>query len=175
VRPLPQRPVAAALLAALVTVTALAGCSQDSGSEEAFCTEVAKVPALESVLSRFSETDGGLLQDRIDKARAAYTALGEAAPADIADATDDVVALVDEILTAVEAHPDDPTAASDQLRDAMADHPSISTHRAELASYAEETCGVQLDATLSGPGTSSTSTSTTGSSGTSSTSTTAPG
>ena len=146
-RPAP-RPLAALVLSALLGAAALAGCSKPTGSEEKFCDQVRKVPALESVLARFSEIDVDVLQERIDKARAAYEELAVAAPSAIDVQTDEVVGLVDAILDAVEENPTDPAKASEQLRTAMADHDGIGDARAEVASYAEEECGVQLDATL---------------------------
>ena len=107
----PQR-AALALTATLLLTGAVAGCTDDSGSTEAFCAQVKQVPALESVLSRFSEADRDVLADRIEKARTAYEELAETAPKAIADETDQIVSLVEAILDAVEEHPTDPAKAS---------------------------------------------------------------
>lgn len=145
-------------LVALALAVAGVGCSRSSGSEEAFCAQVAEVPALESVLARFSEADPDVLADKIVKARAAYDALADAAPSEIDDETDDVVAMVDATLQAVEDHPDDPAAAADQLRDAVADQPDIEASRAAVAAYAQDECDVRLDPSLAPAGDGSTTT-----------------
>jgi hypothetical protein len=144
-------------LAVALVAGVVSGCTSDGGSTEAFCAQVAKVPSLESVLSRFSEADTTVLDDRIDQARTAYADLAEAAPKAIDDETDEVVSLVDDILDAVEQHPTDPAKAATQLRKAMAAHKGIDADRAKVAAYAQKQCDVQLDPTLSeGTGTSST-------------------
>jgi hypothetical protein len=125
-----------------------AACSDDDGSVEAFCAEVEALPALESVLSRFSEADPDQLADSIERARASYRDLVDAAPDEIRGETDAVVALVDDVFDAVERHPDDPEAAADELRAAMADHPDVEQARTAVAGYAEAECGVELDPTL---------------------------
>ncbi|HWJ96759.1 MAG TPA: hypothetical protein VNQ33_01290 [Acidimicrobiales bacterium] len=139
---------ARALTAALLLATAAAGCSKHSGSTAEFCTRVKQVPALETVLDRFSEADPGALADRIDKARTAYDDLADAAPKQIAEATDQVVGLVDAVLDAVEQHPTDPAKASAQLRKAVAARKGVEADRAEVAAFAQEHCDVRLDATL---------------------------
>ncbi|MEZ5139766.1 MAG: hypothetical protein R2702_19135 [Acidimicrobiales bacterium] len=141
------RPAAVAALALVLAATS-AGCTDDGGSTASFCAQVRQVPALETVLARFDETDPDVLADRIDKARAAYDALADAAPGDVRDETASVVALVDEVLDAVTDHPTDPAAAADQLRRAVADHPEAEQARAKVASFAQRECDVRLDPTL---------------------------
>ncbi|WP_421119246.1 hypothetical protein ACE2AJ_18050 [Aquihabitans daechungensis] len=148
---------AARALAAALLLTGLGACTEDSGSTEAFCTRVKEVPALESVLARFSEADPDVLADRIAKARSAYDDLADAAPPEIADETDEVVSLVNDILDAVEQHPTDPAKASAQLRTAVAAHEGVASDRSKVADYAQDECDVQLDAALT-EGSASTST-----------------
>jgi len=131
-----------------LAATALVGCSDEQGSTEEFCARLSETPSLEAVLARFNEIDRGVLQARIDQTRAAYDALAEAAPASIEAETEQVVELVDEVLTAVEENPLDPTKAADQLRKVMADHPDIDEARTEVAAFAEEECDVKLDPSL---------------------------
>ena len=147
---MPRLPRAVALTSvAALLVTGAAGCTDDGGSTTAFCARVKEVPALETVLDRFTEADPTVLDDRIEKARTAYDDLAEAAPKQIADETDSVVDLVDEILDAVQQNPTDPDKASDQLRKAVAAHQGIDADRAAVAAFAQDHCDVQLDATLS--------------------------
>src|SRR4051812_43065495 len=142
------RPAAAAALVAILVAVALSGCTHSSGSTAKFCAQVRKVPALESVLARFSEADPDVLRDRIDKARSAYDSLETDAPSEIAGDTKAVVSLVDDVLDAVEQNPSDPAKAAAQLRTAMARHQGVEAKRAKLTAYARTTCDVQLDATL---------------------------
>ena len=137
-----------ALALAAVLATAAAACTNDPGSVDSFCHEVQTMPSLEAALTRFSETDPAELAERIDQARAAYEDLAEAAPSEIDAETDDVVEVVDEVLTAVEDHPTDPAAAADQLRDAMADHPDAAASQAAVSEFAKTECDVTLDPTL---------------------------
>src|SRR3954451_17497055 len=102
------RSAAAIATSALLALAVLSGCTHSTGSVEKFCAQVRKVPALESVLARFSEADPDVLQDRIDKARSAYDSLEADAPSDIAGSTKAVVSLVDDVLDAVEQNPSDP-------------------------------------------------------------------
>lgn len=146
-----------------------AGCSSEPGSTAAFCDQVDEVPALEAVLARFSETDPAVLQDRIDKARDAYEELAEAAPSKIQSDTAEVVALVDEILVAVEEHPGDPAEAADQLRAAMDEHPDAAAARDRVAAFAEDRCDIVLDPVLTDGLDATTTTSTSAPSGTSTT------
>lgn len=150
------RPAAAALAACLLLLAS--GCSKDEGSTEAFCAQVKQVPALETVLDRFSEADPAVLADRIEQARTAYADLADAAPEEIAEPTEAVVDLVDATLDAVEDHPTDPSAASAQLRKAVAASKGIDADRKEVAAFAQDRCDVRLDATLGGSTTTTTTT-----------------
>jgi hypothetical protein len=71
--------------------------------------------------------------------------MADAAPGAIDGQADAVVALVDEVLDAIEANPDDPEAAAAAVRSAMADHEGVAEDRAELVAYAEAECDVVLD------------------------------
>lgn len=164
----PRRLAAPAVALAAALALGTSACAEDSGSTEAFCEQVRKVPALESVLSRFSEADPDVLADRIVKARAAYEALETSAPDAIRDETEDVVALVIAVLQAVEDHPTDPAAAADQLRDEVAARPEAEASRKEVAAFAQDECDVRLDPTLAPSSGTSTTT-------TAATSTTVPG
>lgn len=155
-----SRRAALALATSVLLAAAASGCSKPSGSTEAFCAQVKRVPSLETVLDRFSEAEPAALSDRIEKARTAYDDLAEAAPKQIAEATDQVVSLVDALLDAVEEHPTDPAKASAQARKAVAAHKGVEADRAEVAAFAQDRCDVRLDATLTGGSTGSTTTTT---------------
>ena len=154
------RRIAAAVTAtlALATSAGLSACTDSPGSKDDFCEQGAKVPSLEAVLSRFSETDPDVLAERIDNARAAYADLASAAPSAIDSETDSVVALVDDVLNAVEDNPEDPAKAAAQLREAMVTHEDVDDAQVTVAAYALDECGVRLDATLGDEAASTTTT-----------------
>jgi hypothetical protein len=138
------------IAATLALGTLAVACTDEGGSDEAFCEQVGRVPSLESVLARFDEAEPTTLADGIAKARAAYRDLADAAPTEIDGQADAVVALVEEVLDAVEAHPDDPAEAAAAVRSALADHEGVAADRDELVAYAEATCDVVLDAPVVG-------------------------
>ncbi|MFN8019279.1 MAG: hypothetical protein U0P45_14320 [Acidimicrobiales bacterium] len=142
--------IAALLLAAGAATASLSACTKDSGSTAEFCTQVQAVPSLETVVTRFSETDPAVLDDRIDRARAAYHDLEDAAPKEIHGDTAEVVAVVDAVLDAVAAHPSDPAKATDALRTEVKRHPKVGAARARVVRYAKAECDVTLDGTLGG-------------------------
>ncbi len=57
----PVRRFLAVAASAAVVLVGATSCSKPAGSTKAFCAQVRQVPALESVLARFSETDPDLL------------------------------------------------------------------------------------------------------------------
>ncbi|MCB1030194.1 MAG: hypothetical protein KDA95_02590 [Acidimicrobiales bacterium] len=136
---------------ALVALT-LTSCSEQQGSTKDFCAQVKKVPAIESVLNRFTESDPAVLKERIEKASSAYQALVDSAPSEISDDVKILVAVVDETLDAAADNPDDQIAAANQLRKAMTKHPDAEKARASVATFAEKNCGIRLDPSLTKPG-----------------------
>ncbi|QXC62761.1 hypothetical protein KSP35_08230 [Aquihabitans sp. G128] len=133
---------AAAVALALV---ALGGCTKDHGSEADFCREVKRIPTLDAVVTGFVDTEPSALDARLDDASKAYATLEDAAPDDVRDSVSDMTALVDAVLAAVRAHPDDPEAAARDLRAAVKDHPNAARSSLAVASYASEHCGVELN------------------------------
>lgn len=121
------------------------GCSDDSGSEAAFCTEVRRAPALDAVLSGFATADPTELGHRLDEAGDAYGRLRDAAPDEIDGDTDQVVDLVDAVIDAVREEGSDPEAVADQLRTVMVDHTGAEEAAQAVSAYADEHCDVQLD------------------------------
>ncbi|HEX2575119.1 MAG TPA: hypothetical protein VHK88_02150 [Aquihabitans sp.] len=140
-----------ALLAALGCASlalAAAACTDDVGSEEAFCDRVATVPPLATLLTGFDDADPAELSRRLDSASSAYDDLRDAAPQEIRDDVGEVVRLVQAVIDAVEADADDPEAAADRLRAAMADHRGGEAAALEVAAYASDRCGVELNPTV---------------------------
>lgn len=140
--------VRALVLGALALVTGIPGCSDDAGSEEAFCGQVRSLPPLDSVISSFSDADPGELDTRLEAAAASYGELRKVAPSEIRNSVDDMVDLVDAVLGAVETHREDPEAAVAALRTAVVDHPDAPRSSKRVVDYAAEACGVVLNPTL---------------------------
>ncbi len=136
-------------LAAVALSVGQAACSDDGGADEAaFCRQVQELPPLEMVIDGFTETDATELGRRLDDASDAYTGLRDVAPEEIRGSVDEVVELVLAILGAVEANPDDPEAASDELRTAVVEHPDAAAASKRVVDYAADRCDVTLDPTL---------------------------
>lgn len=146
------RRTVAAIALAVVAVAGPAACADDGGggSEDAFCAQVARVPSLAAALSNFTDRDPAALRARLDDARAAYDALVDAAPDDVRADTRTVVDLIDEVIDAVDAHPDDNEAAAAELRAAVADHPDAGDAAGRVSAYAKATCDIDLDPTAPG-------------------------
>lgn len=130
-----------------LSVGALASCSEEGGSKEAFCREVAGVPTLDAVLADFSRADAEELTARLDSAGDAYARLRDAAPDGIRDDAAKVVDLVQVVIDAVDRHGDDPQAAADQLRTDLGDRPDVTPAAQRVARYAARECDVDLDGT----------------------------
>lgn len=141
---------ATTIVTVLLTVlaSAIAGCTDDGGSEDAFCREVRSLPPLDSVINGFSEADPGQLETRLTRASSAYEDLRAAAPSEIRGSVGDMVDLVDAVLDAVEANRDDPEAAVDALRTAVVENPDAPLASRRVVDYAADSCDVVLNPTL---------------------------
>lgn len=147
----PRKLITALALGSLLTMTAGCTDSDGGGSDEAFCAQLADTPALSTVIERFTNTSPGDLEQRLDEAAGAYADLRSSAPGAIDDEVDTLVDLVDAVIGAVRANPDDPVAAADQVRSVMADHPDAESASEAVTTYASTTCGIEL-ATTTVPG-----------------------
>ncbi len=143
-RSTPTIAVAAVALAGLLA-TATASCTQDQGSEKAFCKQVGKAPTVESVVAGFTNADPGELQARFGEATDAYAGLRDAAPSEIRDDMGTVADLVDAVVAAVKENRDDPEAVADQVRAAVKDHPGAIKATVTVAAYAAGHCNLQLN------------------------------
>lgn len=154
--------MAAAVVASSVAV---ASCTKDEGSVEAFCREVRVVPPLASVVSGFTEADQDGLARRLDDAAAAYGRLADTAPAEVRREVDDMVSLVDEVLDAVRGNGGDAEATAADIRKAMSAHTGAAASSAAVAAYARRHCEVDLNPTVPPDETSSPTSSTAGAEG----------
>lgn len=138
--------VAVAVWLALVVLLAVAGtaCAQDRGSPAAFCREARRVPDLSATLSGFSDADPAELKNRLATIRQAYGRLEQAAPGRLRGDTEVVVALVDDIIEAVRAHPNDPDAVVTQTRRSVAQRSDATEAARTVAAYASRACNLEL-------------------------------
>lgn len=135
-------------MAALALAASGTACTDDGGSDEAFCRELATAPSLDTVLTGYTAADEHDLTNRLDDATDAYAEVRAAAPSDIRGETGDVVDLVDEVLDAVRDHHDDPEAVAARLRGAVEEHPEAAEASAAMVEWAAEHCKLDLSATL---------------------------
>jgi len=127
---------------ALLCAAALVACSGDDGSAEELCTAVRSEPSLTSAFSGFDPTDTERALDQLRGARVTLGELRDTAPAEVrGDLTveiDYVQALV-EGLEGVDGRDTSETVAVVQrITD---DHPGVRQAAANLAAFAEESCG----------------------------------
>ena len=137
------RVLAVCLLA--IGVIGLGACSKEGGSQEAFCRDLRKVPTLESVVADYADSDPDELQHRLDEARDAFDQLRSSAPEEIDGDVDEMVALVDDVLDAVERHRDDPDAVAKDLRTAMKGRLGAAKASLRVAAYGATKCNVTLN------------------------------
>ena len=134
-------------LAGVVTVALLVtvACSKQQGSEQAFCRQVAKVPTMGVLLAGYTDADPVELERRLHAGSEAYASLRQDAPGAIRGRVDDVVDLVEDLISAVRTNRRDPEAATAQVRKAAQDHPDAGASSRAVADYAKDRCGVDLN------------------------------
>lgn len=140
---------AAIVLMVAALIAAVGGCtdSNDNGSDEAFCARLGETPALSTVIERFTSATPNDLDQRLDQAEKAYGELRSSAPSEIDDEVDVLVDLVDAVIGAVRANPDDSVAAADQVRSVVDEHPEAEQASTEVTAYASHTCNIELSPT----------------------------
>lgn len=133
-------------VSALVAVPLLAtACGSDDGDSQSFCAALRSAPTLESVVSGFTGLDGAELTRRLDRAANAYDNVERTAPAEVDDEVTTVVAVVDAVIEAVRANPDDRAAAVAAVRAAIREHPDLQASADTISTYAADTCDLDLN------------------------------
>jgi len=127
---------------ALLGAAALVACSGGDGSAEALCTAVRSEPSLTSAFAGFDPTDTERALEQLRAARVTLGELREAAPAEVRDdltvEIDYVQALVEGLEGVDGRDASETVALVQQITD---DHPGVRQASANLAAFAEETCG----------------------------------
>lgn len=142
-----RRRTIATVLATAVAVAAfgLGACSKGGDDNASFCAAVRSAPSLESVLVGFTAQDPAELGRRLDKAQAAYATVRSSAPKAVHDDVTTIVDVVDQLIAAVRAHPNDPDAVRDRIRSDVADHQGVAAATVAVADYARDHCDVELN------------------------------
>ncbi|MBX3315041.1 MAG: hypothetical protein KF906_12055 [Actinobacteria bacterium] len=139
-----RRAISLVALASIATMSVTA-CGSDDGDSQSFCAALRSAPTLESVVSGFTALDGPELTRRLDRAAAAYDTVERTAPSEVDDEVETVVAVVDAVIEAVRNNPDDRRGAVAAVRTAISDHPDLDASAATIATYAHETCDLDLN------------------------------
>lgn len=137
-----------AVVVALSLATGSFGCSAKEGSRKAFCARVKDLPALDEIVTGYSEADPAELSGRLERATESYADLSDAAPDEIRQSVRTLVDLVDAVIEGLGRNPDDPEATADDLRAAVLQHPGAPMAAVRVADYAAKHCGVQLNPNL---------------------------
>ena len=129
------------LAVALLCVVAVA-CSGDEGSAEELCTAVRSDPSVTNAFSGFDPTDTERALDQLRAARVTLGELRDAAPAEVRDdltvEIDYVQALVDGLESVDGREASETVAVVQRITD---EHPDVQGAAANLAAFAEESCG----------------------------------
>jgi hypothetical protein len=140
-----MRRFVALVLAVLTVAGATAGCAKAKGSKEAFCKQLRQTPALSTALAGYPSGDSATYTTQLREARDAFGDLQKAAPRSIRADVGAVGELVDDIVGAIEDHPDDAAAVASQLRMNMLTSPSAAKSALNVSNYASKECGLSLN------------------------------
>jgi hypothetical protein len=129
--------------AALALGLASAACSDDGGSEEAFCATARSFatdnPA--AVFDRYDPADPTGAAELLRRTGTRLRAWSEEAPGDVDDDVALIADVADELAAAFEA----PASSSDRTEELQARFTEVEEASARVTSYARERCGVELD------------------------------
>ncbi len=127
---------------ALLCVAALVACSDDEGSAEELCAAVRQQPGLVNAFAGFDPTDTERALEQLRAARVTLGELRDAAPAEVQDELvveiEYLQALVEGLETVDGQDAAETVALVQQITDA---HPEVEGAAANLAAFAEESCG----------------------------------
>ena len=134
----------ATLVAALALGTIVLGACTDDGDKDAFCERLADTPALGDTLGALDASDPGGAQRELQQAARQFRRLESDAPGEVKEDIARVRRGVDLILEAVEAHPDDLSAARAAILEQSDEVVGLAAASADLVSYAQTECGLDL-------------------------------
>ncbi len=133
------------MLAAALAVGAIGlGACTDDGDKDAFCERIADTPALGETLGALDSSDPGGARRQLEEAASQFRQLESDAPGEVREDIARVRRGVDLILAAVEANPDDISAARAAITEQTDELVGLANAAAEVVSYAEAECGVTL-------------------------------
>lgn len=136
-------------LACAVVVAAGAGtaaCSDDGGSTEAFCEQVAQVPSFRTIFDTYDPADPAAARGELDAAVEQLRALQDAAPGEVRDDVETVAGVAERLVQALgEIDPADPLSGLEGLDDLQADFDKVDEASTNVATYTQAQCGITLD------------------------------
>jgi hypothetical protein len=133
------------------------GACTDDGDKDAFCERIADTPALGATLGALDSSDPGGARRQLEDAASQFRQLESDAPGEVREDIARVRRGVDLILEAVEANPDDLSAARAAITEQSDELVGLANAANEVVSYAEAECGVTLTGFEPGGGSSGTS------------------
>lgn len=139
-----MRRVATIVVTLVVVAAGVSGCAKAHGSREAFCEQLRKTPALATALAGYPSGDAATYAKQLRQARQAFGDLQKAAPRSIRADVGSVGELVNDIVKAIEQHPDDPAGVASALRMRMMSSPSAAKAAVNVGNYASKECGIKL-------------------------------
>lgn len=142
----PRRRRLAFLVAAVALGGTALGACTDDGNQDAFCERIADTPALGETLGALDSSDPGGARRQLEETARQFRELEGDAPGEVREDIARVRRGVDLILEAVEANPDDISAARAAITEQTDELVGLANAAAEVVSYAEREC----DLTLSG-------------------------
>jgi hypothetical protein len=132
------------LAAAVVLAVAGLGACTDDGNKDEFCERIADTPPLGETLGALDSSDPGGARRQLEETARQFRELEGDAPGEVREDIARVRRGVDLILDAVEANPDDISAARAAITEQADELVGLANAAAEVVSYAEAECGVTL-------------------------------
>jgi len=136
------------ILVCVAVATALGSplsCAKANPSKAAFCRQLRRTPVLEDILSGVATGDPAAVRRQVGAAATQFGALERAAPREIRAEVGEVATLMEKVLEAVDASPDDPQALAERLRKLATTNTGAAGAALEVAGYARDKCNVDLN------------------------------
>ena len=154
-----RRPVRVLAVALALGAAGIGACTDD-GDQGAFCDRLADTPALGETLGALDSSDPGGARRQLEDAARQFRLLEGDAPGAVREDIARVRQGVDLILDAIEANPDDISAARAAITEQADELVGLASAASEVAAYAERECDITLtgfgDPSGGGPGPSGT-------------------
>jgi hypothetical protein len=138
-----RRPALVLAVALALGAAGLGACTDD-GDQGAFCDRLADTPALGETLGALDSSDPGGARRQLEAAAQQFRLLEGDAPGAVKEDIARVRQGVDLILEAVEANPDDISAARAAITEQADELVGLASAASDVAAYAERECDITL-------------------------------